>query len=135
MHYPTELVSLDALTADAENPMVHDDAEIQRLVGVIGELGFIQPIAVDSRTMQIIAGHGRVEAARAAGLTEVPAVLIDDYDDVKRRLALTATNGNYGHFDDAQLTAILGELVNAGADLDFTGLEPFRLDELLGSLE
>lgn len=130
--YPIGSVKIGVLRPDPENPMRHNDAHIQRLVGSIQTDGFIQPIAVSIPDMTIIAGHGRVEAARAAGFDEVPAVLIDDYDRTKRRLALINTNGTYGEFEDDDLRNLLRNLANDGVDLDLTGLEPYKLDFLMG---
>src|SRR5687767_4220006 len=82
---------VDRLRPYDKNPRTHSPAQIAKLVASLREYGFTNPILVDSRD-GIVAGHGRLEAARATGMTEVPVVVLDHLTEVQRRAYIIADN-------------------------------------------
>ena len=82
---------IDSLIPYAKNARVHDDAQIAQLAGSIKEFGFNNPILID-KDNGIIAGHGRVMAARKLGLTEVPTILLDHLNETQRKAYILADN-------------------------------------------
>jgi len=75
----------------AKNARLHDDKQINQIAGSIKEFGFNNPILIDKNN-GIIAGHGRVMAARKLGLKEVPTILLDHLSDTQRKAYILADN-------------------------------------------
>lgn len=82
---------IDLLIPYARNARTHDDAQIAQIAGSIKEFGFNNPILID-KDNGIIAGHGRVMAARKLGLTEVPTILLDHLSETQRKAYILADN-------------------------------------------
>ena len=82
---------IDSLIPYAKNARVHDEAQIAQIAGSIKEFGFNNPVLID-KDNGIIAGHGRVMAARKLGLTEVPTILLDHINETQRRAYILADN-------------------------------------------
>src|SRR5512138_2299334 len=97
------------------------------------EFGFNAPILVDSGA-GIIAGHGRLLAARKLGLTEVPVVVLDHLSETQRRAYVIADNrlAESAGWDEAALAAELSELEREGLDLALVGFSDGELQALLG---
>ena len=70
------LVSIDKLIPYINNARTHSAEQINKLRSSLREFGFINPVIIDD-DYNIIAGHGRVAAAKAENLTDVPCVLVD----------------------------------------------------------
>lgn len=120
--------SIDKLTPYARNSRTHSDAQVAQLAASIREWGWTTPVLIDEQG-GIIAGHGRVLAARQLGMSDVPVVIATGWSDVKRRAYVIADNKlalNAGW--DAEMLALeLGELGELGFDLELTG---FSDDEI-----
>jgi ParB-like chromosome segregation protein Spo0J len=82
---------IDSLIPYAKNARVHDEAQIAQIAGSIKEFGFNNPILIDKNN-GIIAGHGRIMAARKLGLTEVPTILLDHLNETQRKAYILADN-------------------------------------------
>jgi DNA modification methylase len=82
---------IDLLIPYAKNARVHDEAQIAQIAGSIKEFGFNNPVLID-KDNGIIAGHGRVMAARKLGLTEVPTILLDHLSETQRKAYILADN-------------------------------------------
>src|SRR5438477_6397740 len=96
-HWP-----LDKLIPYARNPRTHSDAQIAQIAASITEFGFNNPILVDSKA-GIIAGHGRLLAARKLQLSEVPVIVLDHLTEAQKRAYIIADNQlalNAGWDDD-----------------------------------
>lgn len=85
------LVSIDDLVPYANNARTHSKAQIAQLRSSLREFGFVTPVLIDWDN-NIIAGHGRVEAARAEGMTEVPCVMVTDLTEAQRKAYILADN-------------------------------------------
>lgn len=119
---------VDALIPYARNARTHSDEQVAQIAASIKEFGWTNPILVDGRR-GIIAGHGRLLAARKLGMTEVPVIELAHLTPAQRRAYVLADNKlalNAG-WDDDMLRVELGELREDGFDLSLTG---FDLDEI-----
>jgi hypothetical protein len=116
----------------ARNSRTHSDEQITQIAASIKEFGFLNPVIVDGEN-GIIAGHGRVMAAKKLGMTELPAVEASHLSDAQRRAYIIADNKlalNAG-WDDEMLRVEFDELGAMGFDLDLTG---FSADFLQGQV-
>src|SRR5580658_200176 len=84
-----ELWLLDKLIPFARNPRTHSDEQIAQIAASIKEFGFNNPILVDTKA-GILAGHGRLLAARKLGLTEVPVIVLDLLTEAQKRAYIIA---------------------------------------------
>jgi DNA modification methylase len=120
------------MTGAARNPRTHSPAQIEQIARSITAFGWTNPLLVDE-TGIIIAGHGRLEAARKLGMAEVPTITLTGLSADQKRALVIADNQlalNAGW--DAELLALeLGELGAAGFDI---GLIGFSDDELAAIL-
>lgn len=113
----------------ARNARTHSTAQIRQLRASIHEFGFINPILID-RAGNVIAGHGRLLAAEAEGMNEVPCVLIDRLSDAQRLAYILADNrlAEMSGWDNEMLAVELGEIQTSGLDLALTGFDSAALD-------
>ena len=127
---------LDRLIPYARNARTHSDDQVAQIAASLIEFGWTNPILVDGRG-GIIAGHGRLLAARKLGLETVPVVVLDHLTDAQRRAYVIADNKlalNAGWNDDL-LAAELARLKEDGTDLDLLGFGDDELNRLLGGLD
>lgn len=75
----------------ANNARTHSDGQIAKLQASIREFGFVNPVLIDG-SKNIIAGHGRVEAAKREGIDEVPCVFVEHLTDTQRKAYILADN-------------------------------------------
>lgn len=128
--YEHKAIAIEALIPYALNSRTHSDAQVAQLAASIREFGFTNPVLVDDAN-NLIAGHGRVLAARKLGLTEVPAIIVTGLDDRKRRALIIADNKlalNAG-WDEQALRVELEDLAG-----DYGELMGFSEDELAALL-
>jgi DNA modification methylase len=115
----------------ANNSRTHDDAQVAQLAASIKEFGFRNPILVDG--VGIIAGHGRLLAARKLGLDKVPTIDCSDMTETQKKAYIIADNKlalNSG-WDTNLLSLELQELDSNGFNLELLGFDSKELDELL----
>ena len=123
---------LDRLVPYTRNARTHSDEQIAEIAASIAEFGFTNPILVDSDA-GIIAGHGRLLAARKLGLTEVPVIVLDHLSPVQRRAYVLADNRlalNAG-WNDELLAEELAAIESEGFNLGVLGFSDSELDGLL----
>src|SRR5260370_21750429 len=82
---------IEALTPDPRNARVHVPRQVARIADSIAAFGFNVPVLVDEKG-GVLAGHGRVLAARRLGLEEVPAIALDHLNEAERRAFMIADN-------------------------------------------
>ncbi len=82
---------LDRLVPYARNPRTHATGQIAQIASSITEFGWTNPILVDAQG-GVIAGHGRLLAARQLGLSEVPVLVLDHLSEVQKRAYIIADN-------------------------------------------
>lgn len=131
-----EIWPLGRLVPYARNARTHSPEQIAQIAASIVEFGFNAPILVDSNA-GIVAGHGRLLAARKLELEEVPVVVLDHLTDTQRRAYIIADNKlalNAG-WDEEALAAELRELERDGLDLALVGFSDDELQVLLAGDE
>jgi hypothetical protein len=115
------------------NPRTHSKKQIRQIADSIKEFGFLNPVLIDGEN-RIVAGHGRVEAAKLLCVAEIPAVRIDHLTESQIRAYVIADNKlalNAG-WDEGLLRLELKELsVNLGFDVTLTGFETAEIDRLI----
>src|ERR1700727_894398 len=122
---------IDKLIPWARNPRTHSDAQVAQIAASIAEFGFNNPILVDTKA-GIIAGHGRLHAARKLGLKEVPVIVLDHLTEAQKRAFIIADNQlalNAG-WDEELLRVELAALQAEDFSLDVIGFNPHELDTL-----
>ena len=123
---------IDTIFPDPRNARVHPPEQISRIAGSIKEFGFLVPVLINSKD-QIIAGHDRVEAARKAGLTEVPCVQVEHLTKTQQRAYVLADNrlALMAEWDQATLATEMEELQGLDIDVESLGFTPHEIDEVL----
>lgn len=127
------LWNTDDLIPYAYNPRTHSEEQIMQLTASMREFGFTNPILVDKETKEIIAGHGRLLAAKRLGLAQVPVVVLEHLNEAQRRKLIIADNQlalNAG-WDMELLATEIAALTEMGEDLDVLGFNDAFLDEVL----
>lgn len=127
---------VSALVPYDRNARTHSPEQVAQLSAAIREFGFTNPLLVDEQN-RIIAGHGRLEAARSLGMTDVPVIVVGGLSDDQRRALVLADNqlaANAG-WDVDLLAAELRDLRDAGFNLDLTGFDTAFINELLDPVE
>ena len=121
-------VRIDELRPYENNAKIHGEEQIRQLRRSLREFGFVSPVLIDEDN-NLIAGHGRVEAARAEGMSEVPYVLVSDLTEAQRRAYIIADNrlAETGEWDAARLKFEMQELQSFGFDTELTG---FAMEEI-----
>lgn len=117
-------LSTDSLIPYAMNSRTHSDSQVSQIAASIKEFGFLNPVIVDGKN-GIIAGHGRVMAAKKLGLAEVPTVEASHLTDAQRKAYVIADNKlalNAG-WDDETLKIELENLSELNFDLYILGWE------------
>ena len=125
-------VGVETLIPYVNNSRTHSDEQIAQIAASIKEFGWTNPILVDGEN-GIIAGHGRLMAARKLGYKEVPVIELSELTDTQRKAYIIADNRlalNAG-WDNEMLTIELNDLLADGFALDILGFDPKELDALL----
>ena len=123
---------LEMLIPYARNARQHSDAQVAQIAASIREFGWAAPIIVDAQS-NVIAGHGRLLAARKLGLAEVPVVSLDHLSDTQRRALILADNkiAENATWDEAVLGVELAALSEAGFELGLTGFSQDEWERLI----
>jgi ParB-like chromosome segregation protein Spo0J len=121
---------VEELIPYARNARTHSDAQVAQIAASIREFGWTNPILLDGQS-GIIAGHGRLLAARKLGMSEVPCIELAGLTETQRKAYILADNKlamNAG-WDDEMLRLELGDLAAMDFDMALTG---FSDEEMLG---
>lgn len=130
-----ENISVDKLIPYVNNARTHDDSQVSQIAASIKEFGFNNPILIDEND-GIIAGHGRLMAAKKLGLQEVPTIKLSHLSEVQRKAYILADNRlalNAG-WDNELLSLELKEL-DTEIDLTLLGFDADELNALLNPIE
>ena len=128
-----EIVAVSQLMPYEANARTHSREQIQKIAESITRFGFCNPILIDD-DYQVIAGHGRVEAAKLLGLTDVPTLRIDHLSAAEKRAFTIADNRlvELADWDLDTLADELGALLDLEFEVELTG---FDLDEIQTMLD
>ncbi len=131
-----EKINIDELVPYARNARIHSKEQILQLRASLREFGFVNPVIVD-RDLNIIAGHGRVMAAKEEGINEAPCVFVEHLTEAQKRAYILADNRlalNAG-WDEEMLSVELSELQGVDFDISLLGFDDAELNKLLGDIE
>ena len=124
-----KLVDIDKLVPYARNSRTHSPEQIKQIQASIREFGFVNPVLIDGK-FNIIAGHGRVLAAKTEGLKEVPCVLVEHLTEAQKKAYILADNKlalNAG-WDTEMLKIEIGELKELNFDIGLIGFDGDEID-------
>ena len=131
MQLETKMVPIDKLTAYENNAKIHTKKQIEHIANSIRDFGFNDPVGVWTRedgVVEIVTGHGAVQAAASLGMTEVPCNYLDHLTDEQRR--------EYCHIhNQTQLEtsfdteALIADMDNLDCDWENYGFEAYCYDE------
>src|SRR4051794_27672708 len=124
--------AVSSLIPYAKNPRTHSDEQIALLAGSIRSFGFTNPILVDGGN-GIIAGHGRLAAARKLGLSTVPVIELSHLSERDKRALIIADNklAERAGWDKELLALEAGDLSELGVDLADLGFTAGEIDDLM----
>lgn len=127
-----EYRKVETLIPFARNPRTHSEAQVAKLAASIVEFGWTNPVLIDG-SHGIIAGHGRLAAARKLGLTEVPVIELGHLTTAQKRAYVIADNrlALDAGWDEEMLAVELAELTESGYDLTLTGFSNEEIEGLL----
>jgi len=91
MSYRYANLPIEQVRANTKNARTHSKKQIRQIATSIDKLGFGSPILVDDQHV-LIAGHGRLEAARSLGMTSIPSIILGDLSEAKKRALMLADN-------------------------------------------
>ncbi|WP_245427075.1 site-specific DNA-methyltransferase [Mesorhizobium sp. YM1C-6-2] len=123
-----------ALIPFAKNARTHSEAQVAQIAASIREFGWTNPVLVDGDN-GVIAGHGRLQAARKLGMSEVPVIELAGLSEAQKRAYIIADNRlalNAG-WDNELLGLELADLGKLGFDLSLTGFDDLEIAALTGA--
>ena len=126
-----KLVSIDKLIPYVNNARTHSPEQINKLRSSLREFGFVNPVIID-QNYNVVAGHGRLMAAREEGFTEVPCVLVDYLTEAQRKAYILADNryAEDAGWDEEMLRVEIEALQEQAFDLSLTGFDADELADL-----
>ena len=131
-----EKVNIDKLVPYARNARTHSKEQVLQLRASLREFGFVNPVIVD-KDYNIIAGHGRILAAKEEGIAEVPCVFAEHLTEAQKKAYILADNRlalNAG-WDAEMLSVEIADLQGADFDIALLGFDDAELNKLLTSDE
>jgi hypothetical protein len=131
-----ETRSLDRLIPHVRNARTHSEDQVAQIAASIAEFGFVNPVLIGADDV-IVAGHGRVLAAKLLGLAEVPVIVLNHLSEAQRRALLIADNkiAENAGWDEVMLRAELAALRDDEFDLDLLGFSDADLFRILDSID
>ena len=126
-----QLVDINKLVPYANNARTHNKEQILKLRSSLREFGFVNPVIID-REYNVLAGHGRIMAAKEEGIAEVPCVYADHLTEAQKKAYILADNRMAldAGWDDDLLAVEMEELQNLGFDLGLTGFDESEIADL-----
>ncbi len=126
-----QLISTEKLIPYVNNARTHSAEQINKLRSSLREFGFINPVIID-RGFNVIAGHGRIEAAKAEGIPEVPCVFADYLTDAQKKAYILADNrmAMDAGWDEELLRVEIEALQAESFDVGLTGFDESEIADL-----
>lgn len=131
-----ENVFTEALQPYASNPRKHSRKQVRQIANSIKEFGFNNPLLVDAAN-RVIAGHGRLEAAKLLGRATVPILRIEHLTEAQKRAYTIADNklAENSHWDPALLTLEFSALLETDFDGQLTGFATAEIDKFVNPFQ
>jgi DNA modification methylase len=129
-----EKVNIDRLVPYARNARTHSKEQILQLRSSLREFGFVNPVIVD-KDLNIIAGHGRIMAAKEEGMTEIPCVFVEHLTEAQKKAYILADNrlALSAGWDEELLALEFADLKDLGFDLGLTGFDEKEIEKLFAA--
>ena len=126
-----QLVDINKLIPYVNNARTHSPEQITKLRSSLREFGFINPVLID-REYNVLAGHGRIAAAKEEGITEVPCVFVEHLSEAQKKAYILADNRMSldAGWDDELLKVEMASLQEMGFDIGMTGFDESELADL-----
>ena len=133
--FELEVLGIGTIKPNPRNARTHSKRQLKQIVSSMKAFGFTNPVLIDERDM-LIAGHGRIVAARTLGIAQIPSIRITHLSDAGRRALMLADNKialNAG-WDNELLANELADLseMELSFDIDLTGFEIGEVDIIIG---
>ncbi len=131
-----QLISTEKLIPYVNNARTHSAEQINKLRSSLREFGFINPVIID-RDFNVIAGHGRIEAAKAEGISEVPCVFADYLTEAQKKAYILADNrmAMDAGWDEELLRVEIEALQAESFDVGLTGFDESEIADLFAGDE
>lgn len=128
----TERIAIARLTPYRRNARTHSRRQIKKIAASIERFGFVNPVLIDESN-QIIAGHGRVAAAKLLGWTEVPTLRVEHLSETEKRAYILADNrlAEDAGWDREMLAIELQGLIEVDFSIEVAGFEIAEVDRVL----
>lgn len=126
-----QLVDINKLIPYVNNARTHSPEQITKLRSSLREFGFINPVLID-REYNVLAGHGRIAAAKEEGINEVPCVFVEHLSEAQKKAYILADNRMSldAGWDDELLKVEMASLQEMGFDVGMTGFDESELADL-----
>ena len=126
-----QIVDIDSLTPNPKNNNKHPPEQIERLSKLIEYQGFRNPLVVSNRSGFVLCGHGRIEAAKKAGLKQVP-VMFQDFENEAQEYAYLTSDNAIASWAELDLSAVNTEMLDLGPDfdIDLLGIKDFVIEPI-----
>ena len=126
-----QLVDINKLIPYVNNARTHSPEQITKLRSSLREFGFINPVLID-REFNVLAGHGRIAAAKEEGINEVPCVFVEHLSEAQKKAYILADNRMSldAGWDDELLKVEMASLQEMGFDISMTGFDESELADL-----
>lgn len=130
------LVAIDSLVPAKRNARLHSPRQIGKIADSLRSFGFVNPVLVDG-DLRVLAGHGRLAAARMIGMTMVPVLSIDWLDDAQKRAYVIADNrlAELARWDRDLLALELADLATLGIDIESSGFAIREVELILDAAQ
>lgn len=131
-----ELIGIDKLVPYVNNARTHSKEQIAKLRSSLREFGFINPVVIDKNYL-VLAGHGRIAAAKEEGIKEVPCVFVEHLTEAQKKAYIIADNryAEDAGWDEELLKIEMENLSELGFDLGLTGFDEDELTAMFGEDE
>ena len=126
-----QLVDINKLIPYVNNARTHSKEQITKLRSSLREFGFVSPVIID-REYNVLAGHGRIAAAKEEGITEVPCVFVEHLTEAQKKAYILADNRMSldAGWDEELLAVEMEALQDMGFDLELTGFDAKEIASL-----
>jgi DNA modification methylase len=125
------IIPINKLVLNPKNNNKHPKEQIERLAQLIEFQGFRNPVVVSNRTGFVVAGHGRIEAAKKLGIKDVP-VMFQDFENEAQEYAYLTSDNAIASWSELDLSAVNTEMLDLGPDfdIDMLGIKDFVIEPI-----